>query len=318
MPDRALIEQLDQAIEALLAGTPTPAADSELSALAEIASTLRDLPEESFKARLGTELERRASMPISTTTGTTGTTSHTVTPFISVPEGARLIEFMKRTFDAEELARHPHRPGGGFVASVRILDTNILIMEDESTRGREQLVALHVYVPDCDATYQRALDAGAKSMGEPKDQVYGERAGFVQDPAGNQWYIATHLGPTPALPSLWAVTPFVHHSNVPKYIEFLERAMGAVQLVLHEHGGRVVYAAVRIGDAVLEMGERETSLKSSFYLYVDDVDAAYDRALTAGATSIVPPADQPFGDRIAVLQDPFGFQWIAAKHLTDE
>ena len=251
-------------------------------------------------------------MPVSTTTGTT---THTVTPFISVPEGARLIEFMKHTFGAEELNRHAHRPEGGFVASVRIGDTDILIMEEESARGRESLVALHVYVPDCDATYQRALDAGAKSMGEPKDQVYGERAGFVEDPAGNQWYIATHLGPTPALAGVWTVTPFVHHVHVQKYIEFLERALGAVQLAFYEHSGRVVYAAVRIGDAVLEMGERESTLKSNFYLYVDDVDVTYDRALAAGATSIVPPADQPFGDRMAVLQDPFGFQWIAAKHL---
>jgi len=315
MPDRALNEQLDQAIEALLAGTTTPAADSELSALMEIAGTLRDLPEENFKARLGAELERRASMPVS---NTTGTSSHTVTPFITVPDGAGLIEFMKRTFGAEELNRHAHRPEGGFVARVRIGDTNILIMEEESARGRESLVALHVYVPDCDAAYQRALDAGAKSMGEPKDQVYGERAGFVQDPAGNQWYIATHLGPTPALAGLWTVTPFVHHVHVREYMEFLKRAMSAEQLVLHEHGGRVVYGAVRIGDAVLEMGERESTLKSSFYWYVNDVDAAYARAVAAGATGIVPPADQPFGDRIAVLHDPFGFQWIAAKHLVEE
>jgi len=315
MPDRALIEQLDQAIEALLAGAPTPAADSELSDLMEIASNLRDLPEESFMARLGTELERRASMPVSSTTGTT---THTVTPFISVADGTQLIEFMKHTFDARELSRHPHRPGGGFVASVRIGDTDLLIMGDESLRGRESLIALHVYVPDCDATYQRALDAGAKSMGEPQDTTYGERAGFVQDPAGNHWYIATHLGPTPALENLWTVTPFVHHVDVKKYIEFLQTAMGAVRLALHEHSGRVVYAAVRIGDAVVEMGERESSLKSSFYWYVDDVDAAYHRALSAGAISIVPPADQPFGDRIAILQDPFGFQWIAAKHLVQE
>jgi len=173
MPDRALSEQLDQAIEALLAGSPPPAGDSELLDLMGIAGALRDLPEESFKARLGSELKRRASMPISTTAGTTGTTTHTVTPFISVPEGAQLIEFMKHTFGAEELARHPHRPGDGFVASVRIGDTDLLIMGDESARGRESLVALHVYVPDCDATYKSALDAGAKSMGEPKDQVYG-------------------------------------------------------------------------------------------------------------------------------------------------
>jgi len=311
MPDRALIEQLDQTIDALLAGAQTPPADSELSPLMEIARGLRDLPEEGFKARLGTELQRRASMPTSTTTASAAI--HTVTPFIYVPDGDGLIEFMKHTFDAEEVNRHPHRPGGGFVATVKIGDTGLIVMADESARGQESLTALHVYVKDCDAVYQRSLNAGATSIGEPRDTTYGERAGFVQDPAGNHWYIATHLGPAPALESVWTVTPFVHHLNVRKYIEFLEKAMGAVQLALHEHSGRVVYAAVRIGDAVLEMGERESQLKSSLYMLVDDVDAAHDRALAAGAISIAPPADQPVGLRMAVLQDPFGYKWIAAK-----
>ena len=51
----------------------------------------------------------------------------------------------------------------------------------------------------------------------------------------------------------------------------------------------------------------------TFYLHTDDVDAVYHRALAAGAISIVPPADQPFGDRLAILQDPAGNRWFAAK-----
>jgi PhnB protein len=51
---------------------------------------------------------------------------------------------------------------------------------------------LHVYVPDCDRTYAKALDAGATSLMAPSDQFYGDRAGGVTDMAGNIWWIATH------------------------------------------------------------------------------------------------------------------------------
>jgi len=51
---------------------------------------------------------------------------------------------------------------------------------------------LHVYVPDADAVYRRALDAGALSLREPADQFYGDRTGGVQDEFGNQWWMATH------------------------------------------------------------------------------------------------------------------------------
>jgi uncharacterized glyoxalase superfamily protein PhnB len=51
---------------------------------------------------------------------------------------------------------------------------------------------LHVYVPDADAVYRRAMEAGAISLREPADQFYGDRTGGVQDAFGNQWWMATH------------------------------------------------------------------------------------------------------------------------------
>jgi PhnB protein len=51
----------------------------------------------------------------------------------------------------------------------------------------------YLYVPDCDAVYQRALKAGATSISEPVDLPYGDRSGGVKDAFGNQWYIATHI-----------------------------------------------------------------------------------------------------------------------------
>ena len=311
MPDNLKVEQLDQAIDALLAGPVSPVS-GELAGLVEIAAGLRDLPDEDFQKRLKSDLQRRATMPASTVTPVRES-FHTITPLIAVPNAPALIDFLKRTFDAQETSRHPH--GEGFIASVKVDDTDLLIMGDPGQPSPGRVGAFHVYVPDCDATYNRALKAGATSLGAPSDHNYGERAGYVKDPAGNQWYIATHLGPTPALANLWNVSPFVHPSSVRKYIDFLTTVMDAKELVVHEHGGRVVYAAAQIGDAVLEIGESPNPLPSGFYLFVEDCDAVYQRAIEAGAKSLWPPTDQSWGDRTAGLVDPFGYQWFPATHI---
>ena len=320
MPDRALSEQLDQAIDEMLTGAKqTEAADATLSALTEIAGRLRDLPDDGFKTRLSHELQsdfvRRTSM-----TTATFAAIQTITPFICVPEGAQLIDFMKHTFGAEETSRHQHHGPDGFVAGVRIGDSDLIIMGGESVRGQECPAALHVYVKDCDATYQRALDAGAVTIGspgvgEPADRPYGERAAFVSDSFGNTWFIATRFGPDYVGADLGHVTPCLFPSNAPPLIDFLKRAFGAKVEGVREQGGRLVHAFVRIGEAMVEMAEagEQTSRPFGFYMHTDDVDALYHRALAAGAVSLLPPADQPFGDRLAIVQDPAGNRWFAAK-----
>jgi PhnB protein len=316
MPDDALIEQFNQIIDAVLAGSP-PAGDPELAALAQIAASLRELPDEGFQKRLKSDLQRRATMTTSTV-APIREGFHTVTPYITVPEGSKLIDFLKHTFGAEELVRHALP--AGFHAEVRIGDSPLMIGSGESIRGQEKLGAFHVYVPDCDAVYNRAIEAGATSMGAPSDHHYGERAGYVQDTSGNHWYIATHLGATPALESRWMVTPFLHPGSATQCIDFLTRAFGATKLALYEDSGRVAYAAVLIGDAVLEMGEPHDegqSLRSMFHMYVEDCDASYKRAMAAGATSVLEPADQPYGARMAGVQDSFGYQWFFATPIKD-
>ena len=166
--------------------------------------------------------------------------------------------------------------------------------------------AFHVFVEDCDAAYRRALEAGAVTLmgavGEPADRPYGERSAFVEDAFGNYWYIATRLASAPAaegpLQGLGTVLPFVHPEGARKYIDFLKRAFGAEEMAVYEHSGRVMHAAVRVGDAVLEMGEAagRTGIPSNgFFLFAEDVEAAYARALAAGATAIRPPEDIPYG-----------------------
>jgi PhnB protein len=242
-----------------------------------------------------------------------------VTPYIMHPDAAQVIEFLKQTFGAEELFHGATSPTS-FHAEVRIGDSMLMIGGGEAVRQDPRRGAFHVYVPDCDAVYQRALEAGAKSLGAPADAHYGERAGYVEDVAGNYWFIATRLGTVELAPGRATVTPFLNPASVAAYTDFLQRAFGAESLAHFENSGRVVYAAVRIDDSVLEMGEvagqkEPMHFPTAFFLYVPDADASYHRAIEAGATSLWEPADQRYGVRNAGVLDPFGNQWFPSTPL---
>jgi len=303
---------LDLAISAMLAAAPERT-DSELVPLVRIAAALRAMPSEDFQSRLRTELQRSATMSASASAVKPVREGfRTITPYLTNTEGAKLVDFLKDTFGAEEVSRT--LVPGGFHAEVRIGDSMLMIGSGEQVRGQEKIGAFHIYVPDCDAAFQRALEAGATSQGEPADRPYGERAGFVTDFAGNHWYISTRFASAPAREDLGAVLPFVHLEHARPYLDFLKGAFGAEELGVFEHGGKVVHAGVRIGDAVLEMGESHApTMPSRFFLYVDDCDAWYARAVAAGAASIQPPADQPYHHRTAVVVDPLGQEWIPSS-----
>lgn len=323
MPERPLVEQLDQVIDSVLAGAaPAAGGGPELAALREIAGALRDLPSTESKQRLKTELQRRAAMTTSTLTETgAGAGFRTVTPFIIHGQAPELVDFLKTTFNAQELKRNTAGEAYGFYSEVRIGDSVIMIGGGAAASRGNLPSALHVYVDDCDAAYRRALNAGAVTLmgaiGEPADRPYGERAAFVQDAFGNYWYIATRLASARAA-DMGTVLPHVHPQSARKYIDFLKRAFGAEELAVIEHAGRVPHAEVRIGDAVLEMGEPDDRAgipSNGFFMFVEDVEASYERALAAGATAVRPPDDTPYGVRSAIVRDPEGYLWWPARWI---
>jgi PhnB protein len=117
---------------------------------------------------------------------------HSVTPYLVVEGAEKLLTFVKLAFGAEETVRMPG-PGGSIGhAEVRIGDSTVMLA-DATERSPALAAMLHLYVDDCDATYGRALDAGATSVRELKDEFYGDRMGGVRDAFGNQWYLATHV-----------------------------------------------------------------------------------------------------------------------------
>jgi uncharacterized glyoxalase superfamily protein PhnB len=117
---------------------------------------------------------------------------HTVTPYLTVPGVARLIDFLKQAFDATEMHRHLRPDGTVQHAQVKIGDSMVMMGEPQDP-WKPVPAVIFLYVNDVDAAYQRAIQAGATSLREPADQFYGDRMGGVQDPSGNQWWVATHI-----------------------------------------------------------------------------------------------------------------------------
>jgi PhnB protein len=108
---------------------------------------------------------------------------HSVTPRLVVHDAPLLVQFLKQAFSATGDFR-PDVP-----SEIRLGDSLVMV---SSVGPRDPMPAfLYLYVDDADATYERALNAGAVSLEEPRDTPYGDRRGMVKDPCGNIWQIAT-------------------------------------------------------------------------------------------------------------------------------
>ena len=115
---------------------------------------------------------------------------HTVTPYLIVRGAEGLVDFVKKAFGATERFRGTGS-AGGLHAEVRIGDSMVMIGGSQAMPS-EMPATLYLYVPDVDAAYARALEAGGTSISPPTDHDYGDRGAGVKDPFGNAWYIATH------------------------------------------------------------------------------------------------------------------------------
>lgn len=109
------------------------------------------------------------------------------------------------------------------------------------------------------------------------------------------------------------VTPYLVVPDVAGLIDFLSRAFDGKEIErMLAPNGSIMHAEVRIGDSVVMMGEvREgnPTIPAIHYLYLEDCDAVYQRALVAGASSMQEPRDEFYGDRTAVVKDASGCQW---------
>jgi PhnB protein len=126
-----------------------------------------------------------------------------------------------------------------------------------------------------------------------------------------------------------SVTPHLIVRDSRKAVDFYKRAFGAEEIaVMTSPDGKVMHAEIKIGDSIIMFNDEfpewgsvgpETlgNCTSSLHIYVPDVDAAFQKAVQAGATPLMPPADMFWGDRYGKLKDPFGHQWAFATHKED-
>lgn len=215
-------------------------------------------------------------------------------------------------------------------------------------------ISMSVHVPDVDAFAERATAAGMKVIRPLKDQFYGRRDVTLADPFGYLWVgvqvkeemsveemhrrmerlttgpeggqisakdeLEKAVNPIPR--GFHRVTPYIVTADGDAMLNFAKNAFGAEIMLRAEGGGAGgIHGVVRIGDTMLMMGggipgkpfKAEAKL-TALHVYVEDTDAAYRKALDAGATSVGAPQDHEYGERGASVKDPFGNFWYIATH----
>jgi PhnB protein len=132
--------------------------------------------------------------------------------------------------------------------------------------------------------------------------------------------MASNVKPIPD--GFHTVTPYLIADGAEKLIEFMQNAFGAQ----YDHepakrpDGKIMHATLKVGNSMLMVSESSEHAKATpvmLYLYVPDVDTAYQKALKAGASSVMEPADQFYGDRSGGVKDAAGNRWFFGTHIED-
>ncbi|HKV25639.1 MAG TPA: VOC family protein [Candidatus Acidoferrum sp.] len=345
MPKRSPAEQLDLAINSVLARTGARHAASPgatTAQLVKLVRPLRDLPRPEFKARLKSELQRRISMKEAVAPSTKPEPPQprafrrpnfpNIAPYFLVPGAAKFIDFLVAAFEGREQIRVPN-PDGSIMHAAVAIGNSVIELGDANAQYPQRVMTTHLYVPDADATYARALAAGATSVYAPTDEhPSGDRWGEAKDMFGNTWYIATRRSelrseksrsaaeePLAGAEAGISVQPYLHLLDAAKMIPFIEAALGAQATGVHTTpDGVVLHATIEIAGATFEIDEARPGAeptKSYLHAYVPDTDALYARAVAAGAKGVTPPYTAPYGERSASIEDPFGNTWFLATFL---
>jgi PhnB protein len=331
MPKRSPAEQLDQVVSAVLSTSRPPLEANPqptIAALVSLVPLLRAMPRPEFKAALKSELQRRTSMKEAAVPAAAKASQFrranflNIAPYFLVADASRFIDFLVAAFEGTERIRVP-RPDGSIMHAEVAIGNSVIELGDANEQYPQRSMTTHLYVPDADATFGRALQAGAASIYAPTDDhPSGDRWGAVTDPFGNTWYIATVKGWVPGPEGVLSVQPYLHLRDAHNMIPFVEAALGAQVTGLHRSpDGLVRHATIEIAGATFEIDEAsgESHPNPSYlHVYVPDTDALYTRALAAGATGVKPPYTAPYGERSATITDSFGNTWFLATYLGAE
>jgi uncharacterized glyoxalase superfamily protein PhnB len=330
MPKRSPAEQLDLAISAMLARPrqrSMPRTSPSIAKIVTLARSLRDLPRPEFRSALKADLQRRTSMKEAAAPSPAPKKPAqfrrpdfpNIAPYFLVSGAPKFIEFLVFAFEGTERIRVP-RPDGAIMHAEVAIGNSVIELGDANEDYPQRSMTTHLYVPDADATYARALEAGATPIHAPTDDhPSGDRWGEAKDPFGNTWYIATRKISVSGAEGFLTVQPYLHLRDAHNMIPFIEAAFGAQATGVHKSpDGLVRHATIEIAGATLEIDEAQGEVQptqSYLHVYVPDTDAVYAQALRAGATAVTPPSNAPYGDRAAAVSDPFGNTWFLATYL---
>src|SRR5580658_5508344 len=199
--DQKKVDQLNKALEVMLARNDgkVPGLDAGIQPLVRIAADLRDLPRDSFKARLKSELGDKKHMstvaePIAKPVATGRVSAF---PRLAFRDPAKAIEFYQRTLGAKEMFRF--EVGGQIPHAELMIGDSVIDVTGEWPEGgrfsAETLggspISISIQVPDVDAFAKHAVAAGMKLVRAPKDQFYGHRDATLEDPFGYSWGVYT-------------------------------------------------------------------------------------------------------------------------------
>ena len=127
---------------------------------------------------------------------------NSITPYLVIKVASQAIDYYKKVFGATEVFRMDTPDGKVAHAELKIGDSHVMLADENPKMGLGHTsaasigaspVSLYLYIPDVDRIVERAVTAGAKVLKPVQDQFYGDRSGFIQDPFGHLWGIATHV-----------------------------------------------------------------------------------------------------------------------------
>ena len=223
------------------------------------------------------------------------------------------------------------RAGSAFVMIKRAgLETSL---PDQLGYGTQSLT---IFIDDVEAHCEHARAAGAQISEEPHETIYGEFQYAARDLAGHHWIFSRHAHDL--YPAQWGadvaqpvnrpgqLAPTLSVRNGKAAVEFYTRGFDALVLFHMEAPDGSVVAELGVGESRFWVADESPEHKNfspetlgggtvRMVLIVHDPDAAFQRALDAGATQIYPVADQDYGWRVGRLVDPFGHHWEIGKPL---